>query len=119
MSSRDACINESALFTSVTFRKPEKSATTFPWVSIAPFGFPERRRQEGELVGGPRATPRTCPSQQPRHAIHLSLWPRPQPLGSPRQMNVVSGTFVLQMHKAYMETSSSLGAEGTGGWLKA
>ena len=38
---------DSTLFTSVTFRKPEKSATTFPWVSIAPFGFPERREQEG------------------------------------------------------------------------
>jgi hypothetical protein len=45
------------LFTSVTFRKPEKSATTFPWVSIAPLGFPENRRQEGELVGSPVATP--------------------------------------------------------------
>lgn len=26
--------------TSVTLRKPEKSATTFPWVSMTPFGFP-------------------------------------------------------------------------------
>ena len=26
--------------TSVTLRKPEKSATTLPWVSITPLGFP-------------------------------------------------------------------------------
>lgn len=54
MASRDTRIKESTLFTSVTFRKPEKSATTFPWVSIAPFGFPERREQEEELAGSSR-----------------------------------------------------------------
>lgn len=34
-----------AVFTSVTFKKPEKSATTFPCVSIAPLGFPAKKNR--------------------------------------------------------------------------
>jgi hypothetical protein len=64
-------------------------------VSIAPLGFPENRRQEGELVGSPVATPwEQCPSQQCL-AVPSSLWPLAQPSLRSRQMNTACGTFTL------------------------
>lgn len=37
-----------APLTSVTLRKPEKSATTFPCVNMTPFGFPVRGKKRRE-----------------------------------------------------------------------
>lgn len=36
------------LFTSVVFKKAAVLAIIFPWVSIAPFGFPERKKKDDE-----------------------------------------------------------------------
>ena len=78
MSSRGTCISEFTLFTSVTFRKPEKSATTFPWVSIAPFGFPEREIKEAnwlEAQGPHSLRAASKPAVPDTSAVHPSLWP--------------------------------------------
>jgi hypothetical protein len=61
--------------TSVTLRKPEKSATTFPCVSMTPFGFPT---EEGFRKNSMDFSPYTCSQQWIALAlsqmVHYSLY---------------------------------------------
>lgn len=62
-SSREKDRRRDGPLTSVTLRKPEKSATTFPWVSMTPFGFPVQadRKHTHTHQHHPSETPLTCP----------------------------------------------------------
>lgn len=69
-----ACV--SLTLTSVAFRKPEKSATMFPCVSMTPFGFPKENKHtdilKGDLMNCAKLC--QCPENSSLGLVHLMAY---------------------------------------------